>query len=100
MYAISLETGTFTHTFDITYVPITSLLFDKGYNDFVYMYVGSYDMVLKSFDFHNRTLIKACQIDDKISCMDSMWGYIFLGCLQGSLMRYSIQVLYINIFDI
>ncbi|KAF7283927.1 hypothetical protein GWI33_022755 [Rhynchophorus ferrugineus] len=88
---ISLETGAFTHTFNITSVPITSLLFDRGYNDFVFMYVGSYDMVLKSYDFHNRKLLKACRIDDKISCMDSMWGYIFLGCLQGSLMSYSIQ---------
>ncbi|XP_030756376.1 uncharacterized protein LOC115882451 [Sitophilus oryzae] len=91
IYYICSATGQVIYKLAITTVPLTSLLFDKGFNEFIYMCIGSLDKVFKIYDYNRRKLVKALPLDDQVNCMCAMWGYIFIGCKNGTLVRYSIE---------
>ncbi|XP_030764768.1 uncharacterized protein LOC115889002 [Sitophilus oryzae] len=91
IFCICLATGEIIYTLKITTVTLTSMLFIKGLNGFMYMYIGSFDRVLRVYDYYNRQLLKSFALDDQVSCMDAMWGYIFMGCKAGTLVRYCIE---------
>lgn len=89
---VSLEDGSFTHRLEVSECTITSMKFVRGISNFIYMYIGSLEPLLRVFDFRKRQIISTSHIDDQIRCMDSMWDYVFMGCKKGTLIRYSCQV--------
>ncbi|XP_018569149.1 putative uncharacterized protein DDB_G0282133 [Anoplophora glabripennis] len=86
-----LETGHYSKILHICHVPITSLLFWKHSHNTTYMYVGSFDTTLKVYSLHNYSNIETVPLDDRIQCMECSWGYIFIGCIGGSLLRYTLK---------
>ncbi|KAH1015186.1 uncharacterized protein LOC109532896 isoform X1 [Dendroctonus ponderosae] len=86
---VTLHDSCLKYTLDVTQTPITSMQFVKSLNDFIYMYVGCLDTVLRICDFRGRKILQGIPICDEIMCMDYMWDYLFMGCRNGSLIRFS-----------
>ena len=86
----SLVSGNCDHTIDVTNVPITCLSLTEDEN--TQMFVGSFDLNLRIYNFKDRSLKSLEHIEDSIQCMESKWDYLFMGCVRGSLLRYSLKV--------
>ncbi|CAH0550206.1 unnamed protein product [Brassicogethes aeneus] len=82
----SLEDGSFKHTLEVSNMPVTCLDYSKQESR---LYVGTFDSVLKIYDFKTKQLIKSEPIDDGVQCIEYRWEYIFMGGRRGFLMRYS-----------
>lgn len=90
----NLENGQYTKILHASDVPITSLLFMKHNHQVTYMYVGSFENNLKIYRFDNYSMVETMLIDDSVQCMECNWGYIFIGCIGGSLLRYKVKVIF------
>ncbi|XP_060527967.1 uncharacterized protein LOC132702991 isoform X2 [Cylas formicarius] len=84
-------TGPLVHAICVTNVPLTCMLLCPSKLDATYMYVGSLGSDLIVYNFDNRKIVKAIAIADSVQCMDAKWGYVFVGCLRGTLLRYSLK---------
>lgn len=54
--------------------------------------VGSLDATLKLYSYPEKKLKKHVQLEEKVQCMEAMWGYIFMGSDRGHLTRYNSDV--------
>lgn len=54
--------------------------------------VGSLDSTLKLYTYPEKKLKLHVQLEAKVQCMESMWGYVFMGSDKGHLTRYSVEV--------
>ncbi|CAG9766239.1 unnamed protein product [Ceutorhynchus assimilis] len=85
----SKKDGTIQHTIDVTHQSITSIAFNStGHNQRTLMYVGSLDMVLRIYDVKTKEKLGEDGVSDQVRCMDSKWGFVFIGCKDGNLLRY------------
>ncbi|CAG9854422.1 unnamed protein product [Phyllotreta striolata] len=75
----------------VTTLPITYLAYKVGEDKKPYLFVGSAESSLKIYNFYSKCLLKNIELDDSVQCMDENWGSVFLGCLRGTIMRYSIE---------
>lgn len=53
---------------------------------------GSLDCCLKCYNIESCELLHSVTAEQAIQCMDSAWGYIFLGTYDGLLFIYDIKV--------
>lgn len=54
--------------------------------------VGSLDATLKFYTYPDKKLKKHVQLEEKVQCMELMWGYIFMGSDRGHITRYNSEV--------
>lgn len=54
--------------------------------------VGALDATLKLYSYPGKKLKKHVQLEENVQCMDTMWGYVFMGSCRGHLTRYSTEV--------
>ncbi|XP_057659377.1 uncharacterized protein LOC130895839 [Diorhabda carinulata] len=92
IYIFSLSDASCLNEIQITTVPISCLHFTKlEEHSKPYMFIGSFGSYLKVYNFYSINLLQDIFIEDSIQCMEPKWEYLFLGCLRGTLMRYSIK---------
>lgn len=91
IYIFSLIDASCLNIIQITTVPISCLHYTKLDHSKPYMFIGSFGSHLKVYNFYSITLLQDIVIEDSIQCMDQKWGYLFLGCMKGSILRYSIK---------
>lgn len=89
---VRLHDSCVEYTLDVTKAPITSMQFVKSLNNFMYMYVGCLEQCLRICDFRRKKVIDTWPVCDEITCMDYMWDYLFMGCKNGSLIRFACKV--------
>lgn len=63
-----------------------------SHNDGDTLCVGSLDATLKLYSYPQKRLKKHVQLEENVQCMDTMWGYVFMGSSKGHLTRYSTEV--------
>lgn len=93
IYIYNITTGTREATVKVTKLPITSLVFKKFRDSKPYLFVGSCESSLKVYNLYSTFLLRSFYLEDSVQCMDEKWGYLFLGCLRGTIIRYSIKVI-------
>ncbi|KAJ8924001.1 hypothetical protein NQ315_006777 [Exocentrus adspersus] len=86
-----LETGSCSKILEVSNVPVTSLLLIRHDENTSHMYTGLFENVLKVYNSRNYSLIDSIALDDSVQCMETNWGYVFIGCVRGYLFRYSIK---------
>lgn len=89
----NLENWHYNKTLYVCHVPITFLLFTQDSHETTYMYVGSFENNLKVYNFDTCFVAETIPLSDSVQCMECNWGYIFIGCIGGSLLRYTLKVI-------
>lgn len=77
----------------ITDTPITALSIWTTPEGCRQIFVGALESHVKVLDFESKTLIKMVDIYDRnVQCMEVAWDCIFIGCIDGFLLRYAPKV--------
>lgn len=93
IYICRLSDGKFVQIFSLqTPVPITSMLVIKEGFCATNLYIGTFRDYLQVHSFDSYQFLKSIYVEATVACMDNRWGFIFIGCQEGWLQRYSIEV--------
>lgn len=93
IYIYSLHDGKFLQILPMqSRVPITSLVLMKEGTCSTNMYIGTFRDHLHVYNFESYHYLRSITVEDSVQCMDTKWGYIFIGCAEGWLQRYCIEV--------
>lgn len=93
IYICSINDGKFMQVLSLqSGVPVTSLILVKEGLCDTNVYIGTFRDNCHVYNFHSYHFLKTITVQDSIQCMDTKWGYIFIGCMNGWLHRYCIEV--------
>lgn len=91
IHCFDLKSGALSYIIQSSNMAITSLCFLKNKEGDI-LCVGSLDATLKLYNYSDKRMKKHVQLEDKVQCMETMWGYIFMGSDKGHLTRYNAEV--------
>lgn len=92
IHCFNLSAETPPQTISSSNAAITSLCVISNKEEADTLCVGALDATLKLYNLSDRKLKQHVQLEEKVQCMESMWGYIFMGSDKGHLTRYSTDV--------
>lgn len=92
IHCFDLTTKVFYQTISCSTTAITSLCITSNAEEGDTLIVGSLDSTLKFYSMSDKRLIRHVQLEEKVQCMEAMWGYIFTGSNKGHLTRYNCDV--------